>query len=275
LNFPNLQQLEYVFLGKSKLVNQSYIKEEMNMKKDYQIIATEDGKFRLQVDKQIIKLCGTDIPMETDKRELLEKIAIEMDPGLYRLEDGDIIDQYIPAYFILSKVLFVHMDDSDGMFDNERFHWIISSDPFFHLVAGPESIDQRVLLQFAFNELEKAGGTYADLPQVMAIDAEQMEEYRNNPDYYIDKNTADIIKEYFLRLDAVKKGVFYHLWSSTSWNVWVPLLWLNELCTDEEYCNGVAATRALIPTFSDVSKKSFKELKDSDLEMLNDCREII
>jgi hypothetical protein len=245
------------------------------MKTNYKIIPTKDGTFQLEVDNQIIKLCRTDIPMETDKRELLEKIADEMDPGLYRLENGDINDQNIPVYFILSKVLMVSSDDSDGLFDNDHFHWAISSDPFFHLVAGPESINQRGFLGFAFRQLEKVGGIYTDLPQIMAFNDEQMEEYRKNSEFYIDRKTAEIIKKLFVQLDTVRKGIFYHLWSATSWNVWIPLIWLNDLCTDEEFCNGVAATRALIPAFSDVSTKSYKEIINTDLKMLEDCKDII
>jgi hypothetical protein len=220
------------------------------------------------VDGQTVKLCRTDIIMETGNRKLLEKIATQLDPNQYELENGDIQNQYIPEYYMLSKVLMATSDPAGGLFDEERFHWIVSADPFFHLVAGPESIQQRELMDFAMELLKEKGGEYMDLPQLMARTPEEMEAYRKNIDFYIDIQTAGIIRDHFLRLDDLHRGLFYHLWADTHWNVWIPLLWLNELCTDEHFATGIMATTAMTPAFSDVSDKDFKETMDHYLKLL-------
>lgn len=245
------------------------------MKTNYKIIPTTNGKFQLEVDGKIIKILLTNINMETEKRELLEIIGEGLVPGEYRLEDGEIYGQYVGFYFLLSKVLLASMDENLKMFSDENFHWTISSDPFFHLVAGPESIDQREQIEFGLQMLEKAGGAYTDLPQNMAYNAQQMEEVRKSSDFYIDIKTAKIIRNFYIQLDEVRKGIFYHLWAATRWNVWIPLLWLNELCTDKEFCHGVAATQAHIPAFSDISMESYKEFLSMDLHILKECREFI
>jgi len=244
------------------------------MKKNYKIIPVENNKYQLQVDGELIKLCRTDIVMETDQRELLEQIAEELDPELYRLEDGDIYDQYVPYYFFLSKVLMESMDDSEGLFDEEHYHWLISCDPFFHLTPGSEQAVQRGTTAFAIEKLEKAGGLHTDLPLLMAMNEENMEDYRNNQDYYVEKDTAKIIRSFFTRLSPVRKGLFYQLWSETQWSVWLPLLWLNDQCSDTEFARSTAVLLNLSPEFG-LSKDEFEDTLAQYEILLDNCREFL
>lgn len=244
------------------------------MEKKYKILPDGNGKFKLEFDNQIVKLCRTDIDMETDKPELLKIIAEELDPEQYQLEDGDIHGQYVPFYYFLSKVLMAEMDDEEGFFNDEHFHWMISCDPFFHLNPGPESASQYGYIDFAIKKLEEAGGRHEDLPLLMAFDEETMTERREDPDYYVDIETAEIIRGYFVKLPSVRKGLFYQLWSETGWSVWIPLLWLNDLCEDDQFSTGIISLQNLTPDFG-VTIQEFKEEIKHYKILLDNCRDFL
>ena len=219
---------------------------------------TSTGKYGIWLEDDWLKTHFDPIPLETEEKFLIDKLAGEVNTAQNALEiiDGRVITPSLPLYHILSFYSQITNNQFDLISDD--YDWIISCDPIFHPVSGPEQSAQLSYFEPVLEWLDEIGVKHKILPQRFQSKEELIAEGQLD-EYMIREEYTDTIFEHWNVLSTLEKAAFYYIYLNAEHNFIASFLALKGWIQPDEFGKLVTASIGVAPEFMGVTETTFNE----------------
>ena len=216
---------------------------------------TAAGSYGIWLEDDWLKTHFDPINIECEDKSLMDDFASQLRNLGDSLEiiNGKITKPQIPLYHLIS--FYTHVNNGFDLVTDE-YDWIISCDPMFHPVPGPEQSAQLRYFDAALEWLDQIGAKYKILPQRFQSKEEIIEEGMLQ-DYLISNESTNIIFDHWNKLTCKEKASFYYIYLNAEHNFIGSFLALKEVIDPEEFGKMVTASIGVAPEFRGVTEKTF------------------
>lgn len=219
---------------------------------------TASGKYGIWLEEDWLKTHFEPSPLESDDRSLLKKLADQLQnkQDVLEISGGRVEDPQLPLYYILSFYSKIINNNFDLISDD--YDWIISCDPIFHPVSGPEQSAQLSYFGPVLEWLEEIGVKHKILPQRFQSKEELIEEGQLD-EYMINEDGADTIFEHWSILSPIEKAAFYYIYLNAEHNFIASFLALKGWIDPDSFGQLVTASIGVAPEFIGVTEATFND----------------
>lgn len=216
------------------------------------------GKYGVWLEEDWLKTYFDPTPIESEDKSLLNKFVSQLKAEEAHLEisDGKIEGSQLPLYFILSFYSKIINNNFDLISDD--YDWIISCDPIFHPVSGPEQSAQLSYFDPVLEWLDEIGVKHKILPQRFQSKEELIEEGQLD-EYMINEDSTDTIFEHWNVLSDVEKAAFYYIYLNAEHNFIASFLALKGWIDPDSFGQLVTASIGVAPEFIGVTESTFND----------------
>lgn len=183
-------------------------------------------------------------------------------------------------YYKILSLLSLILKNSDGIFTEENIIRRVVYDKIFNILAGPEQVEQLARLEPILSFLDEIDFTWHSINCYMYHDDtinESSENDRLTTEVIFSQTDIQAVKRSLRRLNLVQKACFEFLVISFNNSVFLPLAFVNERISVQQYAQCYMAQEAFLNSgrMSSVSRREQNKLYQHLSKLLNEVKVIL